>query len=231
MHHFRIPNRIITDLGSPFIAIEFRNWAQDCGISIDYASVAHPEANGQVERANGLILAGLKPRLYEELEDYNSKWIKELSKVVWGLRTQVSRATGYSPFFLVYGSEAVLPADLIWTSPKIEQYEEGEAEHTRRLELDSIEEVRINASLQSTRYLQGLRRHYNKSTKHHSVQVEDLVLRRIQKIDRCHKLLSPREGPFTIAKVSRPGTYKLMTEDGEEVRNTCHISQLRRFYT
>jgi transposase InsO family protein len=73
MHHFGIPNRIITDLGSLFTAIEFKNWAQDCGISIDYASVAHPEANGQVERANGLILAGLKSRLYEELKDYGSK--------------------------------------------------------------------------------------------------------------------------------------------------------------
>jgi transposase InsO family protein len=60
MHHFGIPNRIITDLGSPFTAIELKNWAQDCGISINYASVAHPEAYGQVERANGLILAGLK---------------------------------------------------------------------------------------------------------------------------------------------------------------------------
>jgi hypothetical protein len=117
------------DLGSPFTTIKFRNWAQDCGISINYASVTHPEANGQVERANGLILAGLKPRLYEELEDYGSKWIDKLPKVVWGLRTQVSRAIGYSPF-LVYGSETVLPADLIWTSPKIEQYKEEEVEHT-----------------------------------------------------------------------------------------------------
>jgi hypothetical protein len=58
----------------------------------------------------------LKPRLYEELEDYDSKWIEVLPKVVWGLCTQVSRATRYSPFFLVYGSKAVLPADLIWTS-------------------------------------------------------------------------------------------------------------------
>jgi transposase InsO family protein len=73
MHRFEIPNRVITDLGSPFTAIKYKNWAQDCGISIDYASVAHPKANGQVERANGLILAGLKPRLYEELEDYSSK--------------------------------------------------------------------------------------------------------------------------------------------------------------
>jgi transposase InsO family protein len=87
VHRFEIPNRVITDLGSPFTAIEFRNWAQDCGISIDYASVAHPEANGQVERANWLILAGLKLILYEELEDYSSKWIEELPKVVLGLRT------------------------------------------------------------------------------------------------------------------------------------------------
>jgi hypothetical protein len=35
---------------------------------------------------------------------------------------------------------------------------------------------------------------------------------------------------FIVAKVSGPGTYKLMTEDGEEVKNTWHISQLRRFY-
>jgi hypothetical protein len=98
MHHFGISNRVITYLGSPFTAIEFRNWAQDCGINIDYASVAHPEVNGQVERTNGLILARLKPRLYEELEDYGSKWIEELPKVVWGLRSQVSRATRYSPF-------------------------------------------------------------------------------------------------------------------------------------
>jgi hypothetical protein len=149
MHCFRIPDHVIIDLSSPFTTIELKNWEQDCGISIDYALVAHPKANGQVERANRLILAGLKPRLYEELEDYGSKWIEELPKVIWGLCTQVSRATGYSPFFLVYGSETVLPADLIQTSPKIEQYEEGEVEHNQRLELDSIEEVRVNGTLQS----------------------------------------------------------------------------------
>jgi transposase InsO family protein len=66
MHRFGIFNQVITDLGSPFMTIEFKSWAQDRGISIDYASVAHPEANRQVERANGLILAGLKPRLYED---------------------------------------------------------------------------------------------------------------------------------------------------------------------
>jgi len=99
MYLFGMPNQIITDLNSPFIAIEFRSWAQDCGINIDYASVAHPQANSQVEWANGLLLARIKPRLFDELKDYGGKWIYELPKVVWGLRTQQSRAIGYSPFF------------------------------------------------------------------------------------------------------------------------------------
>jgi hypothetical protein len=50
------------------------------------------------------------------------------------------------------------------------------------------------------------------------------------KTDGHHKLLSPWEGPFIVAKVTGPDTYELMTEDGVEVRNTWHISQLRRFY-
>jgi hypothetical protein len=80
MHHFGMLNQVIMDLGSPFTAIEFKCWAQDCGISIDYAFVAHPQANGQVKRANGLILAELKPRLYEDLKDHGPKWIDELPK-------------------------------------------------------------------------------------------------------------------------------------------------------
>jgi transposase InsO family protein len=145
IYRIGMPNRIIIDLSSPFMAIKFKSWAQDCGISIDYASVTHPQANGQVERANKLLLARLKPRLFDELKDFGDKWIYELPKVVWALHTQQSRATGYSPFFLVDGLEAILSADLIWNSPKVEQYDEGEADDTQRLEIDSAEEVKLNA--------------------------------------------------------------------------------------
>ena len=180
MYQFGMPNQIIIDLGSPFIAIEFRSWAQDCGISIDYASIAHPQANGQVERAHGLLLAKLKPRLFDEFKDYSGKWIYELPKVVCGLRTQQSRETGYSLFFLVYGSKAILLVDFIWNSPMVEQYNEGGADKTRWLEIDSVEEIKLNALFQSVRYLQGLRRHYDKNMCPRTFQVGDLVLKRIQ---------------------------------------------------
>jgi hypothetical protein len=61
------------------------------------------------------------------------------------------------PFFLVYGFEAILPADIMWKSPRVEMYNEGEADEARQLELDSVEEVRYTVLVQSARYLQGVR--------------------------------------------------------------------------
>jgi hypothetical protein len=73
--------------------------------------VVHPQTNGQVERANGMILHGLKPRIFDRLNKSSQKWLQELPVVVWSLRTTPSRATGFTPFFLVYGAEAILPTD------------------------------------------------------------------------------------------------------------------------
>jgi hypothetical protein len=47
---------------------------------------------------------------------------------------------GFSPFFLVYGSEAILPTDVTFGAPRIQFYEEGEAKQTRCVDLDSLEE-------------------------------------------------------------------------------------------
>jgi hypothetical protein len=68
-----------------------------------------------------------------------------LPHVIWGLRTQPSKATGQTPFFLVYGSEEILPGDIMWKSPRVEMYNECEADEARQIELDSIEEARCTA--------------------------------------------------------------------------------------
>jgi hypothetical protein len=99
-----------------------------------------------------LILQGLKARIFDPIEKYGSKWIQELPRVVWELCMQRSRATGYSPFFMVYGSEAILPTDIAFGAPHSQNYEEGEAETTRRTDLDSAEEHRLMAALQHARY-------------------------------------------------------------------------------
>ena len=101
------------------------------GIKLDYASVYHPQTNGQVERANGLIMSGIKPRLVRSLKESNTHWVEELDSVLWGLRTMPNRTTRYTPFFMVYGAEAVLPCDIIHDSPQVRMYEEREDELDR----------------------------------------------------------------------------------------------------
>jgi hypothetical protein len=54
---------------------------------VKYVSMVHPRANGQVERANGMILDALKKRLYRENDKAPSRWLKELPAMVWVLRT------------------------------------------------------------------------------------------------------------------------------------------------
>jgi transposase InsO family protein len=49
MHRFGVPNTIITDNGTQFTAREFTGFYADVGIRVNYASVSHPQSNGQVE--------------------------------------------------------------------------------------------------------------------------------------------------------------------------------------
>ena len=149
-----MPNRIITDLGTSFTGSEFWDYCQESCIDVYYTSVAHPRYNGQEERANGLILQGLKARIFDPIERYGAKWLQELPRVVWGLHTQRSRATGYSPFFMVYGSEAVLPSDIAFGAPRIQNYDENKAKATRCTDIDLAEEHHLTASIQHARYEQ-----------------------------------------------------------------------------
>jgi hypothetical protein len=68
------------------------------------------------------------------------------------------------------------------------------------------------------------------TSKKRSFNVSDLVLRRIQNTKGLHKLSSPWEGPFTVAKMTGPGSYRLQTLEGEDVNNSWNIDQLCRFY-
>jgi hypothetical protein len=57
-----------------------------------------------------------------------------------------------------------------------------------------------------------------------------LVLRLRQYNKGRHKLTPPWEGPFIVAEVLKPRTYKLANEKGEVFTNAWNIEQLRRFY-
>jgi transposase InsO family protein len=177
IHHFGIPNSIITDNGTQFTGKKFLDFCEGHHIRVDWAAVAHPMTNGQVEHANVMILQGLKPRIYNDLNKFGKRWIKELPSVVWSLRTTPGRATDFSLFFLVYGAEVVLPTDLEYDSPRTKTYNDQNNQTSREDSLDQLEEARDVALLHSTRYQQSLRRYHARRIWPRGFQVGDLVLR------------------------------------------------------
>ena len=110
-----------------------------------------------------MILEALRKKVFDKNKKFAGKWTRELPYVGWSLRTQPSRALhGNSPFFMVCGLEAVLPADLRFGAPRLVFENIAEAEATRLEDIDVLEEERLNTVIQSARYQQTLRRYHDK---------------------------------------------------------------------
>ena len=239
IYRFGYPHSIITDNGSNLSEGAMQKFCQKEHIRLDLASVAHPQSNGQAESANQELLRGIKPRLQVPLERTAGCWVEELPAVLWSIRTTPNRSTGYMPFFLVYGAEAVLPSDIRHDSPRVAAYVEADNEIARQDSLDALEEERDLAASRSAIYQQDLRRYHSRRVRSRTFQEGDLVLRLIQKQTGMHKLSSPWEGPFVISKNLHNGSYYLIDireenksrTSEEETSRPWNIAHLRPYYT
>jgi transposase InsO family protein len=87
---------IITNNSTQFTGKKFFNFCDDNNIRVDWSAIAHPKTNGQVERANGMILQGLKPRIFKRLNKFRARWLAELPSMLWSLRTTVDGVFWYT---------------------------------------------------------------------------------------------------------------------------------------
>ena len=81
-----------------------------------------------------------------------------------------------SPYFLVYGLEAIIPADIAFRAPRVEHYDEEQAVAVWTEDVNRVEEERLITYVHTTKYLEGLQRYYNRNIRGRSFAVGDLVL-------------------------------------------------------
>ena len=115
---FGVPYSITTDNSTQFTDTGFRKLVADLKIKHQFTSVEHPQANGQEEAANKVILAEFKRRL----QDAKGAWAEELPQVLWAYRITPHFTTGESPFRLAYGMEAMIPVEIEEGSPRMILY-------------------------------------------------------------------------------------------------------------
>jgi hypothetical protein len=97
-------------------------------------------------------------------------------------------------------------------------------------DVDRAKEECLITCIRTAKYLEGLRRYYNRNIKGHLFAFGNLILRRKQKIEGMHKLSSPWEGPYMVKKVTQPGSYRLCDLDEIDIPNSWHIEHLICFY-
>ena len=205
--HFSFPHSIITDNGTNLSKGAMKEFCQPEHIRLDVSLVAHSQSNGQAERANKEILRGIKSRLMVPLQRTPSCWMEELPSVLWSITTTPNRSTGYTPFSMVYGAEAVLPSDIRHDLPRVAAYVEADNEKARQDALDLLDGERDLAAARAMIYQQDLRRYHNRRFKTRTFQEGDLVHRLIQDQSDMHKLSSPWEGHFVVSKNLNNGSY------------------------
>jgi transposase InsO family protein len=207
VYRYGVPNNIITDNGTNFTSGEFQEFFKEFGIKIKYASVAHPKSNGQIKKANGLVCGGLKKRLLRPLKRSAGAWVKELPSVLWSLRTTPNSSTGYTPFFLLFGAEAVLRTDVRYCAPRAEAYVKEDAQTAQEDARDLLDEARDIALTRSEVYQQNLRNYHSRRVCGRSFEPGNLVLRLKQ--TSTSKLESPWEGPYLVHEAIPGGAYRL----------------------
>jgi hypothetical protein len=132
---------------------------------------------------------------------------------------------------LVYGAKAVLPTDVKFGSPRVLTFDEIRQEDLIKDHLLQLEEARCQAALRAVRYQQGLRRYHSRHVRARTLEVGDLVLRRILSREGLHKLSPMWEGPFKVTHIARLGSARLETAEGVPVGNPWNLAHLRKFYS
>jgi len=74
-----------------------------------------------------MVLQGLKPRIFDRLNKYARRWDAEVPAILWSLRMTLNRSIEFTPFFLAYRAEAVLPSNLDHGAPRVKTFDHDRA--------------------------------------------------------------------------------------------------------
>ena len=226
---FGVPHFIVTENEKQFDNPALKEMYQELSIRKLFSTPGHPQANGQVEAANKTIKDNLKMKL----ECLKRAWADELPMVLWAHRTTPKGATGETSFSLVFGTEAVILAEVKLLSYRVENFIEQDNGVALLENLDFLEEKRDHSLIQSATQKQLVAKYYNVKVRPRSFLPGDLVLRRVFRNTQEHEIGSfgPNwEGPYKVVRVVRTCVYELEDLGGKPLSHLWNAEHLRKYF-
>jgi hypothetical protein len=222
---FGVPFKLTIDNDKQFDNQEFMEFCSSIGTKPVFASVYHPQSNSVIKRANGKAFSAIKKRL---LDDKKGKWTDQLPEVVWALNTTECRATGFTPFRLMYGSEAMMPQELKHGSPRTNKLAVPEVDEPTSKDLINGDHVLALQALD--KYQVQTKAWCDNTVVPREFSEGDLVLVRTTRTASRGKLEPKWEGPYIVKTKASPSAYRLVTSSGEDLEHSWNIDSLRKFF-
>lgn len=236
---FGLVGHVSSDNGTEFLGA-FKELLVHYGIPQVFISAYNPEGNAMVERGH----VGIKEALFKMMRSLGGDWVSLLPFVLWADRTTAKRTTGFTPHYLLYGSESVLPIDAEFSTYLVGNWEAemttGELLAVRARQLHRLPEdrelaSRLAAAAREESVIQlnsgRDRRHLNRA-----FEEKDLVLVRNAAQENSKAVPSKDRylGPYRVREVSSMGAVRLCEVDGSPIndRALAQVShgRVRRFF-
>lgn len=231
-----IVGQVTADQGPEFKG-EFKQMLARYKIKYVNTSSYNPAANGVVENGNKSI----KEAIFKRCRGDASKWAVHLPYALWADRSTVRRSTGFSPFYMMFGQEPVLPIDWEESTMLISNWENvkdtSDLIEARMVQLERKQEDLQLARVRAQKSRQASIEHANQARelrhRGRDFKIGELVLVRNNQQDNGQTIrsLDRWRGPFRIADISDRGSMKLAELDGTLLREKVGHNRIRRFYT
>eukprot|EP00253_Pinus_taeda_P021332 PITA_21332 len=229
-HGFDVPQAIVTDHGSHFRNHMMVELATKLGLSHDSSTLYYPQANGQVEAINKFP----KRMLQRMIGVHKRDWNLILYSALWEYRTSVRNVTGFIPFQLVCGLEAILPVQCEISSLKlaVDLLPGTSEEEACFLELIQLDETHCDVASNNEAHKKRFKAQFDKNAKPRVFSEGDLVLLYDQESDNlgAGKFKSLWMGPYIVKRVLAKGAQELMDYDGIPLAQPRNGLYLKRYY-
>ncbi|XP_016650501.1 PREDICTED: uncharacterized protein LOC107881374 [Prunus mume] len=143
---FGFSYKIVTDNGTPFVNKQVNSALSGYSIKHRLYMLHYSQGNDQVEASNKTLLRILSKMVYE----YEGGWSVHLPNDLWAYRISPRSATSFSPYSLIYGSDAISPVEITIPTTRVLavndlKWDMRSASDFRLLDLEALDEKRAEA--------------------------------------------------------------------------------------
>ncbi|TFY58379.1 hypothetical protein EVJ58_g6460 [Rhodofomes roseus] len=227
---FGMPEHIISDRDPRWTSDFWRAVAHHLKLHLSLSSAHHPQHDGQTEIANQTIETMLRAYVHSD----RKSWAHWLPMVCHAYNSSIHSATGYSPYFLLYGMEPTQDLDFLARNTPHVDRPRGPFEHAQNFVAD-MQEHREKARVALAVAQEQMARAYNNGRRPEQFEVGSKVLVNPHSLELVDvqgtgkKLVQRMLGPFTVQERINPLVYKLALPDTYPMNPVLNIEHLRQY--